>query len=85
MDDGVVLLHTSLPGGTEPNFNRKSVVLVNVTTTHFAASVGRTLTHEVGHWTGLWHTFQVRISVRLDLVYANYGVVRAVAPPPVTT
>ena len=59
-DDGVVILFSSVPGGASAPYDQGRVSLgaqffftrLTISSRH------QTLTHEAGHWVGLYHTFQ---------------------------
>ena len=61
-DDGVVVLDQSLPGGNEEFSNATEPDGL------LSYNLGDTGTHEVGHWMGLYHTFQNGCSASGDKV-----------------
>ena len=61
-DDGVIVLDESLPGGNAEFANSTEPDGV------LSYNIGDTGTHEVGHWLGLYHTFQNGCSASGDLV-----------------
>ncbi|HZJ55626.1 MAG TPA: zinc metalloprotease [Myxococcaceae bacterium] len=61
-DDGVIVLDESLPGGIEEFANSTEPDGL------LSYNLGDTATHEVGHWLGLYHTFQNGCSASGDQV-----------------
>jgi len=59
-DDGVVALFSSLPGGSKPRYNLGQVSFAFYYIFEGSSSFPnpKTITHEAGHWVGLYHTFQ---------------------------
>lgn len=70
-DDGVVILYSSVSGGsTEPNNLGAVSIQSFITRVHLRITVyQKTLTHEAGHWVGLYHTFQGGCSFPGDHVW----------------
>lgn len=67
-DDGSVILFSSLPGGSTDRFNEGKVRDGDVDRSTLAHAVQQTLTHEAGHWVGLYHTFMGGCTGTGDLV-----------------
>lgn len=68
-DDGVVILFSSVPGGSTNNYNLGRVSRAyTLHTCRLITTYVQTLTHETGHWVGLYHPFQGGCSVSGDSV-----------------
>jgi hypothetical protein len=57
-DDGVVLNYLTLPGGSFIGHNFGHVSHVSAPIFSLLTFAMQILTHEAGHWFGLWHTFE---------------------------